>query len=157
MEIHPGARIEDSLSGVEIGKGVMRRHGTEVAILAFGSVVAAALEAAEALGCSVADMRFVKPLDEELLLHLSERHALLVSVEENVIAGGAGSAIAELLNARGIIVPLLQLGLPDRFLEHGKRQDMLSAAGLDAAGIEASVRERMRLIKPSLSLAGRQA
>jgi len=139
----PGATIDPALEAVAIGKGVLRRAGREVAILGFGSMVAPALAAASALEASVADMRFVKPLDEELILELCAGHSLLVTVEENAVAGGAGAAVAELLAARGIVMPLLVLGLPDRFLEHGKPQQMLHDVGLDAEGIEAAIRERL--------------
>ncbi len=139
----PGATIDPALEAVAIGKGVLRRAGREVAILGFGSMVAPALAAASALEASVADMRFVKPLDEELILELCASHSLLVTVEENAVAGGAGAAVAELLAARGIVMPLLVLGLPDRFLEHGKPQQMLHDVGLDAEGIEAAIRERL--------------
>jgi 1-deoxy-D-xylulose-5-phosphate synthase len=140
----PGATIDPSLESVPVGKGVLRRSGHDVAILAFGTVLAPALSAAGELDASVADMRFVKPLDTALIEELSATHRLLVTVEENVVAGGAGAAVAEFLSERGIVMPLLQLGLPDRFLEHGKPQDMLRDAGLDAAGIEASIRGRMQ-------------
>ncbi len=139
----PGAAIAAGLDTVPIGKGVLRRSGREVALLAFGSMVTPALEAAAAIDATVIDMRFVKPLDEALILELATSHALLVSVEENVVAGGAGSAIGEFLAARDIPVPLLMLGLPDRFLEHGKPATMLHAVGLDAEGIEASIRARL--------------
>ena len=139
----PGATIDPALQAVAIGKGVLRRAGREVAILGFGSMVAPALAAASALEASIADMRFVKPLDEELILELCAGHSLLVTVEENAVAGGAGAAVAELLAARGIVMPLLVLGLPDRFLEHGKPQQMLHDVGLDAEGIEAAIRERL--------------
>jgi 1-deoxy-D-xylulose-5-phosphate synthase len=108
-------------------------------------MVAPALAAAASLDASVADMRFVKPLDESLIEELCASHRLLVTVEENVVAGGAGTAVAEFLSERGIEMPLLHLGLPDRFLEHGKPQDMLRDAGLDAAGIENSIRDRLQL------------
>ena len=145
----PGATIDPALEAVAIGKGVLRRAGREVAILGFGSMVAPALAAASALEASVADMRFVKPLDEELILELCASHSLLVTVEENAVAGGAGAAVAELLAARGIVMPLLVLGLPDRFLEHGKPQQMLHDVGLDAEGIEAAIRERLAAMRPS--------
>ena len=153
----PGAAIEPALEPVALGKGVLRRTGREVAILGFGSMVAPALGAAAALDASVADMRFVKPLDEELILELCAGHALLVTVEENAVAGGAGAAVAELLAARGIVIPLLVLGLPDRFLEHGKPQQMLHDAGLDAEGIEAAIRERLTAMRPSRRGAAGQA
>ncbi len=146
----PGATIEPGLDTVPIGKGVLRRRGRDVALLAFGSMVTPALAAGAALDASVADMRFVKPLDEELILDLAASHALLVTVEENVVAGGAGSAVGEFLADRGITLPVLMLGLPDRFLEHGKPATMLQSVGLDAEGIERSVRERLAALHPAL-------
>ena len=140
----PGARIDPSLEAVPIGKGILRRSGHDVAILAFGTMVAPALVAAGVLDASVADMRFVKPLDEHMIEEICASHSLLVTVEENVVAGGAGSAVAEFLSERGIEIPLLHLGLPNRFLEHGKPQDMLRDAGLDASGLEASIRSRLQ-------------
>jgi 1-deoxy-D-xylulose-5-phosphate synthase len=153
----PGAAIDPALEPVAIGKGVLRRAGREVAILGFGSMATPALVAGATLEASVADMRFVKPLDEELILQLCASHALLVTVEENAVAGGAGAAVAELLAARGIVMPLLVLGLPDRFLEHGKPQQMLHDVGLDAEGIEASIRERLAALRPARKGARGQA
>ncbi len=136
----PGAAIEPGLQPVAIGKGVLRRQGKEVALIAFGSLVAPALKAAEALDASVADMRFVKPLDGELLLQLAQSHRFLVTLEENAIAGGAGAACAEALIEMGSRVPVVYLGLPDRFIEHGDPATMLADCGLDALGIETRVR-----------------
>ena len=104
-------------------------------------------DSAEALGATVADMRFVRPLDEELVLSLAERHELLVTVEENAIAGGAGSAVTEFLNSHDVSQPVLQIGLPDTFIDHGKHGELLSSCGLDAEGIKKAIegrRERMR-------------
>ena len=138
-----GAAIEAALAPVEIGRGVPRRRGREVALVAFGSLVAPALAAAGALDASVADMRFVKPLDLDLLRELATSHRLLVTLEENAVAGGAGAGVAEALAALGIAVPVLHLGLPDAFIEHGDPARMLGDCGLDAAGIEAAVRARL--------------
>ena len=138
-----GTAIDAGLEPLEIGKGVVRRRGREVALIAFGSLVAPARDAAEALDASVADMRFVKPLDVELLREFAASHRLLVTLEENAIAGGAGAAVAETLAALGIDVPIIHLGLSDRFIEHGDPARMLAESGLDAAGIEASVRQRL--------------
>ncbi len=135
-----GAAVAPGLEPVEIGKGVLRRRGQSVALIAFGSLVAPALAAAEALNASVADMRFVKPLDGDLLRELAASHSLLVTLEENAVAGGAGTGVAETLSALGIQVPVLYLGLPDVFIEHGDPQKMLADCGLDAAGIERTVR-----------------
>ena len=141
-----GAAIEPGLEPVEIGKGLLRRHGRDVALVAFGSLVAPALQAAEALDASVADMRFVKPLDLDLLRELAHSHCLLVTLEENAVAGGAGAGVAEALAELGIPVPVLHLGLPDSFIEHGDPAAMLADCGLDAAGIVHSVRQRMTLL-----------
>lgn len=139
----PGATLPSALETVEIGRGIVRREGSDVAILAFGSLLLAALEAAETVNATVADMRFVKPLDTELLDRLAASHSLLVTVEENAIMGGAGSAVAEHLAARGSKTSILNLGLDDSFMEHGKVPQMLAAQGLDAAGIAASIRARL--------------
>ncbi|MFN3752217.1 MAG: 1-deoxy-D-xylulose-5-phosphate synthase [Thiobacillus sp.] len=141
-----GAAIEPGLEPFEIGKGALRRNGHDIALLAFGSLVAPALDAAAALDASVADMRFVKPLDIDLLRDLAHRHRLLVTLEENAVAGGAGDAIIEALAAHGVVIPVLQLGLPDRFIEHGDHARMLADCGLDAAGIVAAVRQRITLL-----------
>jgi len=138
----PGAAIEAGLEPLEIGRGVLRRRGRDVALVAFGSLVAPALEAAEALDASVADMRFVKPLDRALLRELAETHGLLVTLEENAVAGGAGAGVAEALADMGLDVPLLHLGLPDTFIEHGDPKTLLAGCGLDAAGIAAAVKLR---------------
>jgi 1-deoxy-D-xylulose-5-phosphate synthase len=137
----PGILPEPGLETLPIGKGILRRQGKGVALLAFGAMVQPALAAAETLGASVADMRFIKPLDEALIRQLADGHALLVSVEENVTAGGAGGAVAETLDQMGIQARIHHLGLPDRFIEHGDPPLLLAECGLDAEGIVASVRE----------------
>ena len=139
----PGVKPEKKMQALPAGRGELRRTGRKIAILAFGSMLAPALDAAEQLDATVANMRFIKPLDEELVLGLAREHDLLVTVEENVIQGGAGSAVAECLQKRGMTVPLLHLGLPDVFLEQGEPPQMLAACGLDAAGIAASIRRRI--------------
>jgi 1-deoxy-D-xylulose-5-phosphate synthase len=141
-----GAAIEPDLDPLEIGKGVLRRSGHKIALIAFGSLVAPALAAAEALDASVADMRFVKPLDVNLLRELAQNHQLLVTLEENAVAGGAGAGVAEALSELAIQVPVLHLGLPDRFIEHGDVATMLAECGLDPAGIERTVRHRITLL-----------
>lgn len=147
----PGAEIQPSLDGLPIGKGRRVREGSSIAILNFGTLLTPALEAAEALGATVADMRFVKPLDEELIVALAEQHELLVTLEENAIAGGAGSAVTEFLNHREVQMPVLQLGLPDTFIDHGKHGELLHDCGLDADGIRAAIEGRMeRLQRQSL-------
>ncbi len=137
----PGASIETTLESLEIGKGILRRQGNRVAILAFGSVVTAALQVAESLDATLADMRFVKPIDRELIRELAQNHTALVTVEENVVMGGAGSAVAEVLAELGITLPILHLGLPDRFVEHGDPAVLIERCGLDAAGLLASVKK----------------
>ncbi|NQW85059.1 MAG: 1-deoxy-D-xylulose-5-phosphate synthase [Alcaligenaceae bacterium] len=137
-----GALPQAELATVELGRGLMRRQGKKIAILVFGTLLPAALKAAEALNLSVADMRFVKPLDLALVLELAASHAGLVTLEEGAIMGGAGSAVAEALAAAGVVRALLQLGLPDRFIDHGEQGALLTSVGLDAAGIEQAVRTR---------------
>ena len=141
-----GAVIETGLEPLAIGKGVLRRSGRDVALIAFGSLVAPALAAAETLDASVADMRFVKPLDIDLLRKLAQGHRLLVTLEENTVAGGAGAGVAEALAELGLGVPVLHLGLPDTFIEHDDAAKMLADCGLDAAGIEQAVRRRITLL-----------
>ncbi|MEO2219254.1 1-deoxy-D-xylulose-5-phosphate synthase [Chromobacterium vaccinii] len=139
----PGVEIQQQMEALPIGKGVVRRQGKKIAILAFGSMVHPALAAAEQLDATVADMRFVKPLDAELIRELAQTHELIVTVEENVVMGGAGSACLEALQAMRVAAPVLQLGLPDDYVEHGDPALLLSLCGLDAAGIEKSIRERL--------------
>ncbi len=136
----PGVEIETSLEALPIGKGVVRRQGKGVALLAFGSVTSAAMQVAETLDATLADMRFVKPIDRELIHELAQQHDYLVTLEENVVMGGAGSAVAEVLAELKITLPILHLGLPDRFVEHGDPAVLLARCGLDAAGILASVK-----------------
>jgi 1-deoxy-D-xylulose-5-phosphate synthase len=121
---------------------LVRRQGKNIAMLVFGTLLPAALKAAEALNLTVADMRFVKPLDVALVLELVATHAALVTLEEGAIMGGAGSSVTEALAAAGVVCPVLQLGLPDRFIDHGEQGALLASVGLDAAGIERSVRAR---------------
>jgi 1-deoxy-D-xylulose-5-phosphate synthase len=132
---------------IETGKAqVLRRTNQEkgVALLAFGAMAASAMQAAERLDATCVNMRFVKPLDTALLLELAKTHSLILTIEENVVMGGAGSAVAETLAANGIAMPLLHLGLPDRFVEHGKREELLAECGLDSAGIEKAVKARLK-------------
>ena len=130
------------LSELPFGKGEVRRQGQRIAMLAFGSLLYPAVQAAERLGATVVNMRWAKPLDTELLLQIASSHEALVTIEEGVVMGGAGSAVAEALAAAQIAKPLLQLGLPDAFIEHGDPARLLALQGLDAVGIEASVRGR---------------
>ena len=140
-----GAVPQTDLAVVELGRGVIRKKGEKIAILVFGTLLPAALKAAEALNLTVADMRFVKPLDLNLVLELAASHVGLVTLEEGAIMGGAGSAVAEALAGAGIASPLLQLGLPDRFIDHGEQGALLASVGLDATGIEQSIRTRFSL------------
>lgn len=139
----PNHTIDPDLQPVEIGKGVVRRRGGRVALLVFGVQLAEAMKVAESLDATVVDMRFVKPLDEALVRELAGSHELLVTIEENAVMGGAGSAVGEFLASEGLEVPLLQLGLPDYYVEHAKPSEMLAECGLDAAGIEKAVRQRL--------------
>jgi 1-deoxy-D-xylulose-5-phosphate synthase len=139
----PGVEIRKEMTALPIGRGEIVRRGKGVAILAFGSMVGAALEAGGELDATVANMRFVKPLDRDLVLELAGSHELLVTVEENVIAGGAGSAVLEALEAAGNRAPVLQLGLPDRFIDQGDPGIQLAHVGLNKEGILKSIRERL--------------
>ncbi len=145
-----GATIETTLTDWPWGKGVVRRRGRGLAVLAFGTLLHPALAAAEKLDCTVVDMRFAKPLDEALVLEMARTHDGIVTVEEGCIAGGAGSAVGECLAQAGLAVPLLHLGLPDVFIEHGDPVKLLAGLGLDAAGIEQSIRQRF-LPRPTLA------
>ena len=138
----PGVPVQASLDTLPIGKAQLRRKGAGVALLAFGALVPAAEQVGEALGLTVVNMRFIKPLDRALLLELARTHDGLVTLEDNVVAGGAGSGVAELLAAEGIVLPILHLGLPDAFQHHASREDLLAEAGLDVAGIRAAVLKR---------------
>jgi len=132
-----------AMQALPLGKGEIRRSGRKIAILAFGPLLAAALEAGETLDATVVNMRFVKPLDEELVAQLAREHQLLVTVEENTVMGGAGSAVAETLAQRGLAVQLLQLGLPDSFVEHGDPALLLAGCGLDKNGIIQAIQRRL--------------
>ena len=140
-----GAGVEPlvDLAGLPFGRGEVRRQGRGVAILAFGTLLYPALAAAERLDATVVNMRWAKPLDAELLLRIAGQHDALVTIEEGAIMGGAGSAVAEALADAAVLKPLLHLGLPDRFIEHGDPVQLLALQGLDATGIESSVRSRL--------------
>ncbi|MFY9259744.1 MAG: 1-deoxy-D-xylulose-5-phosphate synthase [Gallionella sp.] len=135
----PGVTIQSEMSALPIGKAQLRRTGKKVAILSFGTMLAVAEAAGEQLNATVVNMRFVKPLDSEMILRLADEHTLLVTVEENVIQGGAGSAVAECLAQHHKVVSLLQLGLPDRFIEQGDPVQLLADCGLDASGMVSSI------------------
>ncbi|MFC4157856.1 1-deoxy-D-xylulose-5-phosphate synthase [Chitinimonas lacunae] len=136
----PGVKVEREFTALPIGCAEVRREGHGIAILAFGTMVAPSLEAAEAFDATVVNMRWVKPLDLALLRRIAETHERLVTVEENVVMGGAGSAVTEALNAMGVLRPVLQLGLPDHYVDHAEPVRQLADCGLDAAGITASIR-----------------
>ncbi len=142
----PGVAIEPAMRAVPVGKGEIRRDGRRIALLAFGSMLKPALDAAEELNATVANMRFVKPLDDELVMKLALSHDLLVTIEENTIQGGAGSAVVESLLKQNVTTNVMQLGLPDCFIDHGDPAAMLVECGLDKAGIVSSVTERFRLL-----------
>jgi 1-deoxy-D-xylulose-5-phosphate synthase len=150
----PGVALQASLDTLPIGKAELRRQGTRVALLAFGSPLAAAELIAAELGLSVVNMRFVKPLDRELILRLARNHDALVTIEDNVIAGGAGAGVAELLAAAGVSVPILHLGLPDAFQHHASREELLAEAGIDAQGIRRAILARWPALAEMRSVAG---
>ncbi|WP_312321088.1 1-deoxy-D-xylulose-5-phosphate synthase [Stenotrophomonas sp.] len=137
-----GVAAGSDLSTLEIGKADLRVQGSRLALLAFGSTVPAAEAVGRELGLTVVNMRFIKPLDRALLLQLAATHEGFVTIEDNVVAGGAGSGVSELLNAEDVLRPLLHLGLPDSFQHHASREDLLAEAGIDAAGIRAAVLKR---------------
>ncbi|WP_273858778.1 1-deoxy-D-xylulose-5-phosphate synthase [Photobacterium sp. GSS17] len=138
-----GVTPEREMTALPIGKGIIRREGEKVAILNFGTTLCYALEAAENLNATVADMRFVKPLDETLILELAANHDVLVTVEENAIAGGAGSGVNEFLMKQKVLKPVLNLGLPDRFIEQGTQAELHAALDIDGPGIEKQIRAYM--------------
>ena len=138
-----GVEISPNMQALPVGRGEVRRSGVRVAILAFGSMLAPALVAGEQVDATVVNMRFVKPLDFALVRHLALEHELLVTVEENAVQGGAGSAVAECLMQLNIVCPLLQLGLPDRFIEQGDSAQLLTDCGLDAAGIVVAISAKL--------------
>lgn len=138
----PGVAVQATLDTLPIGKAELRRPGGGIALLAFGATVPAADQVGAEFGLTVVNMRFVKPLDRELILELAKRHEGFVTVEDNVVAGGAGSGVAELLAAENIQLPVLHIGLPDAFQHHASREQLLAEAGLDAAGIRAAVLQR---------------
>ena len=144
----PGVSIEKTFTALPVGRALVKREGRcGLALLAFGPMLEPAARIAERLDATLVNMRFVKPLDEALVLDLAGRHRAFITLEENAVQGGAGSAIAELLTAEGLSLPLLQIGIPDRFIEHGSRDSCLAAAGLDAQSIAATV-ERWWSLQP---------
>jgi 1-deoxy-D-xylulose-5-phosphate synthase len=135
----PGVEVIKAMTALPLGKAEIRHHGSRIAILAWGSMVTPALAAGKQLSATVVNMRFVKPLDEELLLELAKSHDLFITVEENVLSGGAGSAVNNFLQAQRILMPVLNIGLPDRFIEQGTREELLAICGLDSQGITAQI------------------
>ncbi|KIF81211.1 1-deoxy-D-xylulose-5-phosphate synthase [Noviherbaspirillum autotrophicum] len=145
-----GAVVGKDLDTLPLGKGEIRREGKRIAILAFGTMVAPSLAAADELNATVANMRFIKPLDTDLVAQLAQSHDALVTVEEGAVMGGAGSAVAEALAAAGIVKPILHLGLPDKFIDHGDAGQLLAQCGLDGAGIAAAIKKRFDKGEPRL-------
>ncbi|MDF1782395.1 MAG: 1-deoxy-D-xylulose-5-phosphate synthase [Alcanivoracaceae bacterium] len=140
----PGVVIDEAMTALPIGKSIEKRRGAQVAILSFGVLLPAAMQAAEALNATVIDMRWVKPIDEAALIELARTHDLFVTLEDHQRMTGAGSAVNEFVHSQELPVHVLNLGLPDQFVDHGKREALLQQLGLDAAGIEASIRARTR-------------
>jgi len=135
----PGTKVDNALTSLPIGKAELRHQGSRIAILAWGSMVTPALDVGKQLGATVINMRFIKPIDEALLLALAKSHDVLVTIEENVLAGGAGSAVNEFLQAQRILMPVLNISLPDSFVEQGSREELLALCGLDVQGIKAKI------------------
>ena len=149
-----GVPIDTTLESLPIGKGRVCRDGRQTAILAFGTVLASALEAGEKLNATVVDMRFVKPLDEQLILELAASHELLVTVEEGCVMGGAGSAVNEFLQQQGLYTSVLNQGIPDRYIEAASHSSQLEECGLDAGGIQIAIEQRLaRTVRKSIELA----
>ena len=138
-----GMATQKEMQALPLGRGEIRRKGEKVALLAFGSMLKPSLEAAEELNATVVNMRFVKPLDDDLVESLAADYKLLVTIEENTVMGGAGSAVVESLESKGIAIPVLQLGLPDIFIDQGDPAQMLADCGLDKTGIIKSVRLKL--------------
>ena len=137
-----GVAVQPSLEGLPFGKGEIRLHGENIAILAFGTLLYPAMAVADKLGLTAVNMRWAKPLDTELLLQVARSHAAIVTVEDAAVMGGAGSAVQEALQSAGVVLPVLSLGLPDLFIEHGDPAKLMAMHGLDASGIEASISTR---------------
>src|ERR1700742_1898211 len=136
----PGVPLVEEMTALPVGKAHVRREGRSgLAILVFGTLLDSALKIADRLDATVVNMRFIKPMDEDLVISIATRHRAIITIEENSTIGGAGSAVGELLASEGLLIPLLQLGIPDRFIEHGSRDSCLGAAGLDQAGLTSSI------------------
>jgi 1-deoxy-D-xylulose-5-phosphate synthase len=148
----PGAKVCREFTALPLGRAVTRREGRgTLAILSFGPLLPAALAAAEDHDATVLDMRFVKPMDRDAVLQIALKSRALCTIEENVVAGGAGSAVAELLAEAGVALPMLHIGIPDRFIEHGSRDDCLAMAGLDAASIRQRISQWFRAQNPQMA------
>ena len=151
----PGVRIENEMNALPVGKAEIRREGRSgLLLLAFGTVLAPCFPVAERLDATLVNMRFAKPLDEDMVLSLAATHECIVTIEENAIAGGAGSAVSECLAAAGMGREVHRIGIPDRFIEHGSREDCLAMAGLDAAGLEQAITRTWRGQRPARAVAG---
>jgi len=138
----PGVAIAAEMTAIPVGRAQIRREGRSgLALLVFGTLLESAQKIAERLDATLVNMRFVKPLDENLVIELATRHRAFVTIEENAVAGGAGNAVGEALAFRGSSLPHLQIGIPDQFIEHGSRESCLAAAGLDAASLSARISE----------------
>jgi len=137
-----GVAVQPSLEGLPFGKGEIRLHGENIAILAFGTLLYPAMAVADKLGLTAVNMRWAKPLDTELLLQVARSHVAIVTVEDAAVMGGAGSAVQEALQSAGVVLPVLSLGLPDLFIEHGDPAKLMAMHGLDASGIEAAISTR---------------
>ena len=150
----PGKTVETDMQVLPIGKAEVLKRGSGVAILAFGSSLEPSTEVASRIGASLVNMRFVKPLDADVIIEMAQQHSLLVTVEENAVTGGAGSGINELLAAAGITVNILNIGIPDRYIDHGSRGDCLAMAGLDTKGILEQVNKRLKALNTTRSASG---
>jgi 1-deoxy-D-xylulose-5-phosphate synthase len=136
----PGVAAVSEMSALPVGRAQLRREGRSgLAILAFGALFDSARRIAERLDATLVNMRFIKPIDQDLIIDAASRHRAFVTIEENAVMGGAGSAVSEVLASHGVSLPVLHLGIPDRFIEHGSRDTSLAAAGLDLTGLTASV------------------
>jgi len=145
----PGVAIEKNMTELDIGKSQLIRSGGNVAILAFGSMVHSCMPIAEEMDATLVNMRFIKPLDRETIILAARKHECLVTVEENALAGGAGSGVNEVLAAAGIVVPVLNIGLGDSFIDHGTRGECLQQAGLDRSGIQAQIERYLQTLDPA--------
>jgi 1-deoxy-D-xylulose-5-phosphate synthase len=153
----PGITVEKELVEIPLGKAETLFQGSGIALLAFGSMVHTCRDLAARMDATLVNMRFVKPLDLDLIRNVAGSHDLIVTVEENAVSGGAGSAINEALASMGITIQVLNIGIPDQFIEHGSRKDCLKAAGLDEDGIAKQLSERLELLSPVQSPAGMSA